>query len=582
MHALTEQDNRPPAHQIYSDYVYSRGKDGLATDLWGRIPHTLGEAADILPEIRSDYSESPYLDALKRVMKSNMRKMGILTSKASDAIDSLHNGVVEAGQQPMLMGGPSLMLNKIAYATALAGEAGMAPLYYVADYDGVQAELTNMRLPSPSSKGLHLSYPVQQSEENLAIYEVGTPDEDWLRKTLEKIDSNFRGILKEVDAGKRERVEQNLSHAYSIIKSAYYSTDNVSEFSTKIIGSLLNLEADIGTPIYWFSMPETRPLFIDGYEVLLKEPNRSRFIEATNAAALKVESAGYRSQIGLRGGDYVPFFLECMNSECRRIRVELKYSRENGSDTATLHGKCPVCEEKYSFSVKASEPDVTEIIDWITPRVDSRQVIVDSVIPIVAHIGGPGETSYYAEVIPAVKALGLPFPVFMRYTRTFYNTPWNEQMASGLKKDGIPVITGDDLFKYLSSWVEARNNSDPEGLWKAHEGIERSINSTFNELVCRLSALETDVTGIKEKLREPGDRRPLIEAMKKKQAEAQVLDNYLSWAFGRFSPEKLGQEVNWLWLDLAAATGVRDLMGAYLRQYNRDTPNSSMFFVNIT
>ncbi len=77
---------------------------------------------------------------------------------------------------------------------------------------------------------------------------------------------------------------------------------------------------------------------------------------------------------------------------------------------ATLDGKCPVCEEKYSFSVKASEPDVSEIIDWITPRVDSRQVIVDSVIPIVAHIGGPGETSYYAEVIPAVKGAGASFP----------------------------------------------------------------------------------------------------------------------------------------------------------------------------
>jgi hypothetical protein len=70
--------------------------------------------------------------------------------------------------------------------------------------------------------------------------------------------------------------------------------------------------------------------------------------------------------------------------------------------------------------------------------------------------------------------------------------------------------------------------------------------------------------------------------MKKKQTEAQMIDNYLSWAFGRFSPEKFGQEVNWLWLDLATATGVGDIMGAYLRQYNRDTPNSSMFFVNIT
>jgi Bacillithiol biosynthesis BshC len=579
---LTEQDNRPPAHQIYSDYIYSRRSDSLATDLWGMIPRTLGEAAKLLPKIRAEYTVSPELETLQRVMKRNLKKMGVLTGETSEAIDAMGDGVVEGGQQPMLMGGPSLILNKIAYATSLAKEASMVPLYYVADYDGVQAELTNMRLPSPSSRGLQLSYPVQPNEENMSIYEMGVPDEDWFGKTLEKIESNYRGILKDVEAGKREEIQRNLSQAYMVLKYAYYSSVNVSGFSTKVVSSLLNLEAGLGVPVYWFSMPETRSLFIEGYELLLKEPNRSRFIEVSNVAAERVESAGYRSQIGLRGDDYVPFFLECMNPQCRRIRVELKYRRELGSSNAILYGKCPVCGEEYSFSVDASEPDVSEIIDWITPRVDSRQVIVDSVLPIVAHIGGPGETSYYAEVIPAVKALGLPFPIFMRYTRTFYNTPWNENMASGLKKESIPVITGDDLFRHLSAWVEARNSDDSEGIWSAHQGIEQSIDSTFSDLVDRLSSLESEVAEIKEKLREPGDRRPLVEAMKRKQSEAQVIDNYLSWAFGRFSPEKFGQEVNWLWLDLAAANGVEDLMGVFLRQYNRDTPNSSMFFVNIT
>ena len=574
-------DNRPPAHNIYHDSIYV-GDSGLGTQLWGMIPRTLGEAAQQLPKIRETYPESPNLEALKKAMKKHMRRMGLLTGAARKAVDSIHLGVVEAGQQPMLMGGPGLIFNKIAYAVSLAAEAGIAPLYYVADYDGVQAELTNMRLPSPSSKGLLLNYPLEPSMENLAIYEVSTPREDWFTKTLEKIDSNYRGILKDLDVVKRERAQQNLEHAYSVIKTAYYSTENVSDFSTRIVGSLLNLEAGLGVPIYWFSMPETRSLFSEGYELLLKEPNRSKFIEATNAAAETVESAGYRSQIGLRGDDYVPFFLECMNKECGRIRVELKYSRAEGSSTAVLSGKCPVCEEEYAFSVDDVSPDVSDIVDWITPRVDSRQVIVDSVVPVLAHIGGPGETSYYAEVIPAAKALGLPFPLFMRYSRAFYNTPWNESMASGLKKQGLPVITNDMLFNGLSQWIEARNNGEPEKLWDAHLSIETSINETFKVLVDKLQDIEAEVASIKEKLREPGDRRPLIEEMKRLQGEAQVIDNYLSWAFGRFSPEKFGQEVNWLWLDLAAASGVSDLMGSYLRQYNEDTPNSAMYFVNIT
>jgi hypothetical protein len=271
-----------------------------------------------------------------------------------------------------------------------------------------------------------------------------------------------------------------------------------------------------------------------------------------------------------------------MNPKCRRIRVELKYARNEGSTTADLHGKCPICEEEYSFSINAENPDVSEIIDWITPRVDSRQVITDSVFPIVGHIGGPGETSYYAEVIPAARKVGLPFPLFLRYSRAFYNTPWNELESSGIKKAGYPIISSEAVFNTLSEWVVARNTGDDEGLRKAHKSIEDSITSTYSRLVEQLKNHENAVAEIKQQLRNPGDRRPLIEAMKKKQGEAQIIDHYLSCCFGRFSPEKFGQEVNWMWIDLAAATGVKDVMGAYLRMYNRYTPNSSMYYINVT
>ena len=120
MHVLTEQDNRPPANQIYSDYIYSRRTDNLATDLWGEVPRTLGEAAKILPKIRAEYSISPELETLQRIMKKNLKRLGVLTGKTAEAIDAMSMGVVEGGQQPMLMGGPSLILNKIAYSASLA------------------------------------------------------------------------------------------------------------------------------------------------------------------------------------------------------------------------------------------------------------------------------------------------------------------------------------------------------------------------------------------------------------------------------------------------------------------------------
>ena len=68
--------------------------------------------------------------------------------------------------------------------------------------------------------------------------------------------------------------------------------------------------------------------------------------------------------------------------------------------------------------------------------------------------------------------------------------------------------------------------------------------------------------------------------MRTKQNALSTVEKYLSWAYGRFSPERRNQEVSWAWIDLALVTGVADVVGVYLRQYNEHTPNSSMFFVN--
>jgi hypothetical protein len=544
----------------------------------------MGEAYKLLVKKRGDYGPAPNeLEELKKAMKCNLRRLGILTSKVVYGIDHLDEGVIETGQQPMCLGGPSLVLNKIAFIYSLSnlGDDGFTPLFYVADYDGVQPELLNIRLPSPSSRGLVLSYPVEQGMENAPIYRLGNPPEDWLMDTLERIEGNLKGVLSGVGMEAQSSTLRNLAHASTVLKSTYFSTENVSEWSTKILGTLINLETSLGVPMYAFSMQGTRHLFQRGYEILLGEPNRSRFIEASNEACQLVESSGFKSGIGLRQKDYVPFFLECPNPECNGARVELKYQRFETSPSASVSGRCAKCGETHEYSFNAGSPDLTEMIKIINPRVDSRQVIVDSVIPVLAHVGGPGETSYYAEVIPAAEAIDIPFPVYLRYTRTFYNTPWSEVQAKRLKNNGHPTLANSELYPSLGKWVEARNSDDAEGLQKAHGNIKKSIEGTFSKLLKQLKVLQSDIDVIKAQLSNPENRVPLIREMREKQGKVKDIEQYLSTAFGRFSLEKFGQEVNWSWLDLAAVSGVRDLMGVYLREYNGNTPNSSMFYVNL-
>jgi len=198
----------------------------------------------------------------------------------------------------------------------------------MADYDKVQNELLNMWVPSNSPKGLLISLPADTGLYGIPIYRMPTPPEAWFRETVEKIRENYGVLLRGVERSVREGKLLNLDHALTILRNTYYSSENVSEWSTKILGSLFNLEADLGVPILAFSMPETRHLFQPGYELLLSEPNRTRFIQGLNKAFEALKESGYQPQIGLRDEDYVPFFLECMNDSCNRRRIELKYHRE--------------------------------------------------------------------------------------------------------------------------------------------------------------------------------------------------------------------------------------------------------------
>ena len=321
---LTDEESGPPAHRLYTDYVESGARVEAATELWGNIPATMGEAYKLLGGIREAYGLAPdELEDLKKAMKANMRRLGVLTSKASDNIDRLDRGAIETGQQPYALGGSSLILNKIAYISSLSGLGGegYAPLFFVADYDGVQAELLNTRIPSPSPRGLLFSYPTGPEYENAPIHELINPPEPWLQKALESLRGNYRGLLRDTDPQVKDRGILNLEHAITILKGAYYSTENVSDWSTKTIGTLVNLESDLGVPILSFSTPGSRRLFQSGHEILLSAANRERFIKATNQAAELVEASGYRAGIGLRETDYVPFFLECRASGCNGSRA---------------------------------------------------------------------------------------------------------------------------------------------------------------------------------------------------------------------------------------------------------------------
>ena len=96
-----------------------------------------------------------------------------------------------------------------------------------------------------------------------------------------------------------------------------------------------------------------------------------------------------------------------------------------------------------------------------------------------------------------------------------------------------------------------------------------------------MNRIKAEILDTKQQLGKTGDRSALLKEIQQKQRVLKEIEQYLSLVYGRFSPESFGQEVSWNWIDVAAVTGFNDLFGLYKRLYNRNTPNSSMFYVNL-
>ena len=60
------------------------------------------------------------------------------------------------------------------------------------------------------------------------------------------------------------------------------------------------------------------------------------------------------------------------------------------------------------------------------------------------------------------------------------------------------------------------------------------------------------------------------------------LERYLSWVYGQYADNKLGQESSWSWIEWAINSGFSDLFGPYERAYVGPMKNGVTVFVNFS
>ncbi|NHI89638.1 MAG: bacillithiol biosynthesis BshC [Candidatus Thorarchaeota archaeon] len=568
----------PSVYEVYENFIWKNQKPDLAKTLYGTPPITLDGVVDEVPNLVGLYKDMLWhiperMDILKKTLVESNRKLGSLTPKVRESIGALESGAVESAHQTVVMGGAAYVLNKAVTAvqiSALAAEKGtqLAPFFCVADYDTVQAELVNIRTPLMGHAGNLISMPVPQGYENSPVSVVPLPSSNWLSQVEEDTRNNYRPMFKSLERHPRILVEERLEQALTITRRAFHNSQTLGEWSKRIMAHLFNIVGDLGIPLLTASDQGIRELLVEGMEFLLARENRERFLKAFEETTNLIEEQGYSPGIGQRGPDYVPFFYECPGKECNRSRIELHY--EDLGSTAVLTGKCPSCSETVEIETPADDPYLGEVAGYLSPRVDSRQILIDTIVPTIAHVGGPGETAYYAQVIPSARAMEVPFPLFIKYPRAYFNTPWNEELAKSLEKEGCEVLHRKEMFGTMGSIAKFRRKNQFDEMNDALTKLKELILSTHSSINKCLEEISVEID------------KASRQDMEKLQLKKLDVERYLSWVFGQYAENKLGQESSWSWIEWAINSGFSDLFGPYIRAYVGPMKNGATVFVNFS
>lgn len=561
-----------------------------ALQFWGSIPLNVNDAIALSRPLSAVYREEKQplftherLIVLCQTIKEIHQKHEMLTPMVTHRLELLESqhAAVEAGHQPSLLGGPGLVINKLAAIGQIAMLQNTASIMFVGDHDHEQKELTVIHLPSPGPRGLSFSFNVPREFRQSPMHALPLPSRSWLNQALEKIASTYHELVTKSSSHQKAEYEDRVQSVIKIIQHAFDKAKTISDWSLLIWMQLANLSQDSGILFQQFSHPTLRLLMLPAFEFLIHVRNRSRYIQALNQAAEQLQQLGYQPGIGHRTEDYVPFQLECPTAGCNRTRLDPTLANESAM-RMEISARCPKCKVTHTLELKPTSPDLSDWAEFLSPRVDTRAFLVQSYTPIILHIGGSGETSYHAQVSPALEALDSLAPIFFRYTRQYYGNPWTTQQAQILEQEGIMPLDLKELRFYGKAIVTASEEKNSGVVRSLFGASAELIAHSVEQLIQAEQQLEQDRNEAIRQQRDSPDakiRESYRVMVGRYTRQRQILQTYLSQMFGRYAPERLGQEVSFAWIDGAISLGPQNYFPRLLSHYQTYTPSSATYFL---
>lgn len=540
-------------------HAVSSSQNELSRSFWGDLPHSYNDIIDKVPLMQQKIGLSNFEDRIERLTKiilTYQKKLGLLSSEVKEHSNNFVNGLVSVGHQPLLFGGPVFLPSKITQTEWLSKQTNLGCFLSIGDHDFIQNELITSRFPQINSvSGLFFKPNQYDKYKFVPVHKLPVPNEKWLKEAKNKVNDNLRLLMKQskIRNDLRLLLFDRADQWFQIIYESAISSNSFSEWVQKIWGSLLILKNNLNLLFLPTSSIEFRKMSQSAFEYLIKEENRKIYYNSLNEMHTIISENNYAPGIPIRNKNYAPFFYEC-TSCINRTRFELFID-----SPGTITGKCPVCNEEYSYSYDINNPDLSEIGVDITPRSDSRSAVMSILFPIMVHIGGGGETIYHSSVIPSMKKIGLNTPTFVRSNRYWYQTPWSD--IKSVKYE--PKLISKELYAIFDQFNKSTDNETTN---KALKSMKMHISSIKTEMLSTLTSLELNLKS--------------SPSNKKLQSQIRELEIYLSLQFGRYEKDKFTQEISWNWFDLGILTGLNNVSDTIKRQLRLDSFPGSTWMIN--
>ena len=551
----------------YKKWAINNESSWISDQMQESIPHSMKNAIDLAK--RNFGNNIPYpkdpdiMERLGKIFEETTRKYDLFTAKAKKHLEIFYqNGLgIEVAHQPKFLGGERFVYNKLSCGANFAQyDNKLFPFFYNADYDKVHPELIKTHFPLYNSKS-GFSSSISNSQEieysEARIKDLPLPSEEEINNYIKDIKEKYLFSIKSIvdDKWQQKLIEERFETASHFIKSSWAKSIEYPDWFLNIIGNFSNIVYNQGFLFLSASDPKYRQLLIPQYEFLIK--NQEKYFSNYDTIRNKFLQLGINPPLREIKSSLIPFFYECQTPNCFHQRIQLHY--ETLGSKIIMKGICSKCKTPLEFETDHNHPDLSDIGLNLTPRVESRQNLVSSTIPIGIHVAGTGEARYYTMGIPIFRNFNpkVILPVIYFYNKTTMNTVITRNLEQELIDLQIPGFL--DNLKILM-----KNTGKFNQLCKKQDNEQEFSNR-------REKAIEllNEVKNYHTKLEDTCNQYVLENP---NSPNSKIVSYYLSNMFGKISNEKHGQESVFNWIDLSINNGLSHLLDDYNRFYKSWLP----------